>query len=289
MGKGGRGQMAAHLRRVQRLQERVGVPGGPAPEPEVDTSKMTKYEKGRYQVAKTMAQVRQDIQALDELEQGGKASPTRKAELGNRVRKGITAMKKDVSALKRDAEKEGKLRPSPDGGPSDYDELTKHMRRTEELHKQRFKARTFDDDDEDSGDGGGGYRMKTVQDLKDASPGGLGENLIDPREDEEFQMFYKETQQRDQEIDQALEQVYHGVQRLKQHALGIQDTVKEQNQLLDQMDDKTQKRLTEMRSLNKKMKETLKEVEKDKFCCYFICLLVVIGILGVIATQSGMI
>eukprot|EP00756_Hemistasia_phaeocysticola_P012276 Hpha_TRINITY_DN15186_c1_g1::TRINITY_DN15186_c1_g1_i1::g.128642::m.128642 len=286
MGKGGRGQMAAHLRRVQRLQERVGVPGGPAPEPEVDTSQMSKYEKGRYQVAKTMAQVRQDIQALDELEQGGKASPTRKAELGNRVRKGITTMKKDVSALKRDAEKEGKLRPSPDGGPSDYDELTKHMRRTEELHKQRFKRQSedvFDDDD----DGPSRPPMKTLQDLRDGTP--MGEALIDPREDEEFQVFYEQSKQRDQEIDEALEQVYHGVQRLKQHALGIQDTVKEQNQLLDQMDDKTQKRLTEMRSLNKKMKETLKEVEKDKFCCYFICLLVVIGILGVIATQSGMI
>ena len=43
----------------------------------------------------------------------------------------------------------------------------------------------------------------------------------------------------------------------------------------------------EMTGLNTKLKSTLKEVDKQKYCCYMICLMLVLGVLGVVLTQTG--
>eukprot|EP01062_Namystynia_karyoxenos_P002935 TRINITY_DN11025_c0_g1_i1.p1 TRINITY_DN11025_c0_g1~~TRINITY_DN11025_c0_g1_i1.p1 ORF type:complete len:299 (+),score=132.12 TRINITY_DN11025_c0_g1_i1:134-1030(+) len=293
MGKGRRkGEVWMSMRKLERLQLEVGLPegqeGSPT-SPAVDTSKMTRYEKGRYEAAQQMSRIRNDIQSLDDLQQSGKMTAQKKAELSNRVRKGLGSLKTQVKELAKDADKEGKLRPGPDGSPSDYDELSKHMTRTQQLWRRRNAQRetAADDEEEDDGSGSGARPMKTIDDLREQTP--MGEGLIDPRQDEEFQVFFEQTKQRDQEIDEALDRVHAGITRLHQNALSIKDELACQNKLLEGMNEKAAQRTEELRHLNTKLKDTLKEVEKDKFCCYLICLLMVLCILGVLASQMGLV
>eukprot|EP01065_Artemidia_motanka_P026631 TRINITY_DN3177_c2_g1_i1.p1 TRINITY_DN3177_c2_g1~~TRINITY_DN3177_c2_g1_i1.p1 ORF type:complete len:298 (+),score=114.02 TRINITY_DN3177_c2_g1_i1:45-896(+) len=282
----GYGEINVALRKLEKLQEQCGVPGGAKPkEPEVDTSGMSRYELGQYNSAKLMSGIRDDLKTLTSIsESPGKVDADKKAALTNRVRKGMQQMKKDVSALRKDADREGKLRGF-GGAPSDYDELLKHMKRTEQMYSKYLvkgqNSEYFDDDD-----GGRPAPVRTLEDLRNTP---MGETMIDPREDEEFQVFFQQTRQRDMEIEEGLDRVHAGAKRLKDHAIVINDQVKEQNRLLDKTNMKAETRLEEMRSLNKKMKQTLQEVEKDKFCCYLICLILVLGILGVLASQIGVV
>ena len=171
-------------------------------EPEVDMSQWTEYEKGRYQVTKRMSEIREDLSSLQEMEKGG--DTTKKTHLSNKVRKNIRAMKAEASSLKAEAEKSQKL--------PEYDELIKHMKKTEKLHTQRYRPKNAREDDDGLGAlGGGGFdtgrEMRSIQDLTDPSnpQGDLTESLLDPAEDEEFQMFYQGVKQRDQEIDAGYE------------------------------------------------------------------------------------
>jgi len=275
--------MDAALKRVRAMQERVGSsnPGG-APKPEVDTSGMSDYQKGQYYAAKEMAKVREDIARMDRLTRGG-GKIERAEKL--KITQSMQRIDKQVKELRRAAEREGKTKPPPEGGLSDYDTLVDHWKKTQALNPRAGGRKSLQDGDDD-------YDSvvpvtQTLQDLKDQSP--MGEALIDPREDEEFQQFFQQTAQLDQEIEEGLERVLGGVQRLHRNARQIGDTLQEQNRQLEKMNEKADQRLVEMQSLNRKMKQTLKEVEKDKFCCYFICLLVALGIVGVIVTQTGVI
>lgn len=100
-------------------------------------------------------------------------------------------------------------------------------------------------------------------------------------------MFFQQTAQRDQEIDEALDRVHQGVKRLGEQAKNINYEIKEQNKKLEVVDQKMDTRIHEMKNMNRKLKQNLDEVKKDKFCCYLICLLMLIGILGVIASYTG--
>ena len=85
-----------------------------------------------------------------------------------------------------------------------------------------------------------------------------------------------------------LDRIAAGLERVKINALGIQDQLQEQNLHLENINIKAEQQHAQMMGLNKKLKSTLKEVEKDKYCCYLICLLLVIGVLGVVGSQTGL-
>eukprot|EP00754_Rhynchopus_humris_P015080 Rhum_TRINITY_DN14425_c0_g1::Rhum_TRINITY_DN14425_c0_g1_i1::g.90034::m.90034 len=284
-----------HMVKLKKLAGKCGaqVDGEDASkqaEPEVDTSNMTRYEKGRYEVTRLMSDIRTDLADIQEIEKSGGDSKTqtRKVQLANKVRKDIRAMKKETHTLKTDANKEQKL--------DEYDELVQHMKKTEKMWLQRNKRDRpgFDDDDDLCGNGGGGgvsgREMKDLSSLMDGSApqGDLTESLLDPAEDQEFQMFYANIKQKDQEIDQGLDIIAGQVQRVHQQAKGIAEELAVQAKQLDVIEDKVDKRTAEIQGLNNKLKDITKELEKDKYCCYLICLLLVLGILGVVASQTGL-
>eukprot|EP01064_Diplonema_japonicum_P018639 TRINITY_DN2733_c0_g1_i1.p1 TRINITY_DN2733_c0_g1~~TRINITY_DN2733_c0_g1_i1.p1 ORF type:complete len:310 (+),score=77.24 TRINITY_DN2733_c0_g1_i1:80-931(+) len=272
-----------YMRKLERLAGEMGVDvdGKQPDEEEVDTSNMTKYEKNRFAVTKTMKGVRDDLKVLEEIEKGKtNASAARKAELSNKIRKNLRSMKLDAANLKKDAAGEGKL--------EEYDELIKHMKRTEKLHSNRFRQKEIGDSLEEGGfDSGGAVPMKSLSQLE-GDQGDLSEGLLDPAEDEEFQQFYQQTRENDQKIEQGLTNISAGLTRLKQNALNMGDIIEQQNEMLDRINDKADGVTRQIHGLNKKLKKTLKEVEKDKYCMYVICCLLLLGIIGVVVSQTGM-
>ena len=65
------------------------------------------------------------------------------------------------------------------------------------------------------------------------------------------------------------------------------DELDYQNEILDRANDKAEKAAVQIKQINKKLKKTLKEVDKDKYCLYVICCLMLLGIVGVVISQSG--
>ena len=116
-------------------------------------------------------------------------------------------------------------------------------------------------------------------------PGGNGASLpplINPREDEEFMQFFEQTRINDQKINEALERVLQGVIGLKESALNIQRELKEQNKALEEAEVKTVDITNQLIPLNKRLKNTIKQVENDRMVCYVACFVLLLAIAGVI-------
>eukprot|EP01065_Artemidia_motanka_P035010 TRINITY_DN4296_c3_g2_i1.p1 TRINITY_DN4296_c3_g2~~TRINITY_DN4296_c3_g2_i1.p1 ORF type:complete len:336 (+),score=71.09 TRINITY_DN4296_c3_g2_i1:66-1010(+) len=137
------------------------------------------------------------------------------------------------------------------------------------------------------GGGGGRFPVNEIRQLGVGHDGTEEVVLIDPADDPEFQAFYVGMRQRDVEIDEALDRVAAGAKRLRVHAETMHDELKVQDRLLDKVNQKTDDRLEELKAVNSKLERTLKEVESDKFMCYVICLVLIVGLLGVIGSQVG--
>eukprot|EP01059_Diplonema_ambulator_P012845 TRINITY_DN23312_c0_g1_i1.p1 TRINITY_DN23312_c0_g1~~TRINITY_DN23312_c0_g1_i1.p1 ORF type:complete len:284 (+),score=82.23 TRINITY_DN23312_c0_g1_i1:119-853(+) len=240
---------------------------------------MSGYEKRQYQCADLMSEVRNDISVLDDKERSAKLSDTTKIMMKNRVRRNLAEIKKTMNAPETvtAAKKEGKN--------NELAKMRKHFKNTEKMWRQRYTDKTFLQDETDERTPlMGGATTDSIQELTPHDPVADGP-LLDPREDEEFMVFYEQSKERDLKIDQALERVHASLQRLKQNALVFQDELETQNQLLDTVNDKAAQRAIELKNLNKRLKGTLKEVNKSNLCCYIICLLLLLGIGGVIYSQ----
>ena len=185
------------MRKLERLAEELGVDasGEVEEEEKVDMSNMTDYEKGTYQATKSMAALREDIIVLDDVEKGKQqVTATQKAQLTQRVTRGLRMLKTDTANLGKVANKEKRT--------GDYQELVKHVERTEELYKRRFRSK--DDQGETFGGGfdSGAVPMRNIDQIG-IDQGDLSENLLDPREDVEFQQFYQQSKQKNEQIDAA--------------------------------------------------------------------------------------
>ena len=257
------------IRKLEKLADKCGVSEKKAQKEAVDMSKMSPYEQQQYRMAATMQGVRSNIMELDNL--GDKASATRRSELANSVRKDLRTMRKDAAEAKKLAQKEDKK--------SDYEKLIGHMKKTEELYNSRFAA-----GDEEARGLASPKGNRGITDLGDDFQG-LASPMHNLRDDEEFQLFFEQTQKNDQLMDQALDRLSVGVQDLHQNAKQINDELKVQKVLLEETEEKVTHVTTELVTLNKKLKKTIKEVEKDKICIYVICLLLCLGLAGAIYWQ----
>ena len=115
-----------YMRRLEKIAIEIGVTAsGKDPEPTVDTSGMSKYEKGRFHCAMMMKQVREDTKSMDDM-QGSSVKVTKKAEVSNRLRRNLRQMKNESRTLKKEAAKEGRL--------DDFSDLVRHMKKTEAMY-----------------------------------------------------------------------------------------------------------------------------------------------------------
>lgn len=197
-------------------------------------------------------------------------------------------MRKDAIDCKKAAHDEGKK--------SEYERLVGHLKKTEDLYNSRFAA-----GDEDTramaagyggtggggasggggGMGGGGGNNRGVTQL-DTEMSSLSHPMVNLRDDEEFQVFFEQTQKNDQIIDQHLDRLSAGVQVLQQNATQINQELKVQSRLLDETETKVDKVHTDLVTVNKKLSKTLKSVKKDKLCIYLVCFILLFGLCGAI-------
>lgn len=256
------------IRRLQKLNQLCGGSSGgkQTSEMDADLSKMTPYEQGQYKLACDMKRCRENILELDNL--GEKASITRKTELSNAIRKQVVSLKKDTVEVKKLAAKENKK--------AEFEQLVGHVKKTEQLYKSRFMKI----DEEDGGPVGnaGATRLTSLDGGTEMND--MGAPMVSLRDDEEFQAFFEQTKQNDVKIDQALDRISAGVQRLQENATAIKDELRVQNTLLDETEKKVDDVHNNLRGLNKRLTKTLKEVDKDKMCIYVFCFLLLLGLGG---------
>jgi len=261
--------MRTTLRKLEKLTEKCGVSkdGKKKDEaPQVDTTKMTPYEKQQYYMATDMKKIRDTVQELEDL--GEKATNTQKAELSNAIRKDVMNLKNKALEAKKHAMKENRR--------EEYDALIGHMKKTELLFRQRIQKTGGGDD---AGimaapTNSGTKKLGNIDEEMTAEP------MMSLRDDEEFQLFYQQTKQNDVKIDQALDRISAGVTRLADNAKMMNQELKVQKALLDTAEQKVDRAEAALIGLNKKLKTTINEVDKDKMCIYAFCLLLILGLIG---------
>ena len=268
----GDASMRVTLKKLQRLNDKCGgtkVRGSASvAEPEVDFSKMTPYGAAQYRIADKMRLMRVYISQLDEL--GPRATPTEKVELSQKIRKEETKIKKDMLEAKNLAMKEKKQQ--------DYDALQEHVKKTQSMYRARFGGPTEDVAATSYGSTNSRYTGKLSSVELDSDLGAAGGYSL--REDDEFQQFFSQVQKTDAAMDQALDRIGAGVQRLQDQALGFKQELKVQEVLIEETEQKVDNISASMKGLNKKLKETIKQVDQDKLCCYIMCFIIVLGLGG---------
>ena len=268
------------LKRLEKLAEKCGVrkPGSLDEDdrPGVDLSKMSPYERQQYQTAVTMQRVRSAIAELDGIGENGSAM--RRTEVAQRIRKGIHQLKLETTEAKKFAKNEGKK--------SEYETLVAHVKKTEALYTQRFQAPTS----AEAGAAANAAQLyadgtpKRVVELDDAFSE-LKSPMVNLREDEEFALFFQQVQKNDAMIDQALDRIAAGVQMLHQNAKNINEELKVQHVLLTETEEKVATTHGKLKSVNKRLKKTIKDVEKDRLCVYLLCFILLLALGGVIYWQ----
>lgn len=86
----------------------------------------------------------------------------------------------------------------------------------------------------------------------------------------------------DVNVDQSLERLYAGVQRLGENARGIRDELREQDAILDSVEENIKSNETHAISANVKLRRAMKKMGKCKICTYLICLAIVVVLIVVI-------
>lgn len=263
-----KGEMASDLStRIKRLEQLSAKCGGNPenkvvdPLAEVDFTKMSQYEGAQFKLAVHMKEYRESAAELERL--GDTGSVSRKAALNNFLRRQKDSMKAELKECQKLASKDANDRKA-------YARLEEHFRNTEGLHRKR---------ESDTSYGTANTGVKRVDDLDDLSmPDTSGG--VSLHDDAEFAQFFATLRENDTQIDQALTRIEQGVTRLKNTALNIKDEMKLQNVLLDHTEQKVDNVHGKLRGLNKKLKETLKKVDRDRMCLYIFCCILLLGLAG---------
>eukprot|EP01063_Lacrimia_lanifica_P038378 TRINITY_DN8157_c0_g1_i2.p1 TRINITY_DN8157_c0_g1~~TRINITY_DN8157_c0_g1_i2.p1 ORF type:complete len:303 (+),score=76.42 TRINITY_DN8157_c0_g1_i2:137-1045(+) len=291
--KGQQLAMDVWMRKMECIAERMEVPlegaacGAAAArraEDYIDMSTWSEYETGKYKLGQIMMDVRHDLRTADA---GDTLSTRQRVEVNNRIRKNVKEMKEVTRRLKDAAVAEGRV--------NEFHDLRKQVTRTEKLHTERYARRTIAEDANNASMASTGFDFDSaaapmvnrgINDLE-GSCRSLGETLLDPEEDEEFMQLFAATRENDVRIDQGLARVNEALGRVKNQAVTIGGELDRQNVMLDRTGEKVSHVALRIRRLNTKLDDTLRELKKDKFCCYFVLLLMLLGVAGILATQFG--
>mmetsp|Transcript_52026 Transcript_52026/g.116798 ORF Transcript_52026/g.116798 Transcript_52026/m.116798 type:complete len:209 (-) Transcript_52026:450-1076(-) len=104
--------------------------------------------------------------------------------------------------------------------------------------------------------------------------------------DIETQEGLRQLQRKDQQIDEALDQVAEGVDELRAIALDMRDEVKVQSSMVEEITHKVDAANVHLNTMNKKMKRTLEKTRSaDRFILDFILLIILLGIVGYIISM----
>lgn len=264
-------QMHWQLKRLVSLQEKCGGGEKKKDKPAVDMSKMTAYEKQQYLLAEQMQRIRNNILELDNLPDSAPAA--KKVELKQAIRKDTMKLEDGAKEARRYAKDENRK--------DEYEKLISHVKKTQNLWNARHQSEGM----REAGGGGDPMSPKSsgngIQKL-DEEMSQLGQPMMNLQDDQEFSLFFDQVSKRDEEIDRALDQISAGVTVLHQQAIQMGTELKVQKELITTAEQKMDNVTDQLVGLNKKLKKTIKEVQKDKLCLYIICFLLLVAMAGTI-------
>ncbi|RNF12647.1 syntaxin [Trypanosoma rangeli] len=107
-------------------------------------------------------------------------------------------------------------------------------------------------------------------------------NAYNIHDDVEFLQFFNGTQKNDTAIDESLDRIYGGVQRLNENATHITSELRTQEQMLDETEQKVGDIHGNLGKLNVRLKNILKTMDRPMIIVYLLCCLILLAIIVVI-------
>lgn len=258
------------LKRLETLKEKCGIGEKKDEKPAVDMSKMTAYEKEQYKLAEQMQRIRANILELDNLPET--AANAKKVALRQQIRKETAQLDDGTKLARQHAKTEGRK--------EDYEKLVGHVKKTQNLWNARHRSSEANDlsgGDMMSPKSGGNGIQKLDEEMSS-----LGQPMMSLHDDQEFMTFFDQAAKRDEAIDQALDIVSAGVTVLHQQAIQMNTELKVQKELITTAEQKMDTVTDKLVGLNKKLKKTIKEIQKGNLCLYVIMCLVLLALGGTI-------
>ena len=263
------------MSKIEKLQEETG--DGPQPG-RGGLRGGDEFKRLKAHIAQDIREIRLQLKQRDALMQKGASGTKQTAQLSHSIREQLKAARDDANRLK-DLHRKGK------GGAGEREErgevvelVFKHIDEVEALDKRRHTSKASASRAElFSGGGEKGTPVAPVQRLP------VGDTELP---DIETQEGLRQLQQTDQHIDAELAQVAAGVADLKTVALDVRDEVQVQAAMVDEITSKVDKANRHLVNINKKMKKTLQSTRSaDRFIVDFICLVILMGIIGYIISM----
>eukprot|EP00310_Coccolithus_braarudii_P018502 CAMPEP_0183351910 /NCGR_PEP_ID=MMETSP0164_2-20130417/26331_1 /TAXON_ID=221442 /ORGANISM="Coccolithus pelagicus ssp braarudi, Strain PLY182g" /LENGTH=277 /DNA_ID=CAMNT_0025524211 /DNA_START=42 /DNA_END=875 /DNA_ORIENTATION=- len=241
------------------------------------------FKRLKANVAQNIREIRLQLRERDEIMQKGATGTKHTVQMSHAIRQQIKHVRDDANRLhdiqrKEAARNKGKSYiVQVEERQEVVDLVFKHIEEVEALDKRRYAAKHTEARIELFSGGRSGTLVSSVAPVSRVPYGGT------ELPDIETQEGLQQLQQKDQRIDEELEQVAAGVADLKTVALDIRDEVKVQSAMVDEITHKVDKASKHLSSINKKMKKTLQQTRSaDRFILDFILLVVLLGIIGYI-------
>ena len=212
---------------------------------------------------------------------GGPSNPKQQIEQDSKVRKILRELNEDLQELEQLYNTEARKRRS------------KYTKEELQLREEVVRLLSQEIEQVRAAQRGGyiqGYDIKpavvAMEDSELFRP--KGEDSGMPRQQEkitaEQQMQLQQLRERDDKINEGVEQISKGVDVLKQLADQQNEEVKKHNVMLDNLGKRMDSVHEHVTNVNQKMKNTLDEVARsgDKFCMDALCILLLLGLIAVL-------
>lgn len=242
---------------------------------------MTPYERAQVQVAEGICRMRELLTQLDEM--GSDVAQISRLELCQKIHRMEREAKLELRNAERSALREGRGR--------DFELLSYHFKKTLDLWLERqggglFVNKPTDDAAEkasvfvaDSGS------VVKSGDFLSLEPG----NVVPHRgggyclqNDVEFMQFFQNIRKNDAVIDEALDNIYSGVYRLKENATLMTSELHLQEQVLKDTEKKMDDVRGKLTGLSKRLKKVSKKMDWPRMTVYLFCCVILAVVIVVI-------
>eukprot|EP00758_Cryptobia_borreli_P004751 Tbor_TRINITY_DN4559_c0_g1::TRINITY_DN4559_c0_g1_i2::g.15704::m.15704 len=250
----------------------------------IDVSGMGQFDAAYVTTVAEMKRLKGNLSGLKERELSGSMSKHAVAREKNIMRQDLEKLKKAVQQVKLKAKEESEK--------EKYKVMEYHYTMIEKRIKGYFyedKNRHHEDNagtndvNSDSLYGTIEHQSNSIVKLGDLKLNDSTSDAINKEsvlEDAEFKMFYESVRRNDRDIAIKFDQIHDKVLTIKEKAWLIQQEIKTQEIILDDIENKVDSSARSMKGINRKLKKTLKEVGKDRMCIYFFCCILLCGVVG---------
>ncbi|ORC89598.1 syntaxin [Trypanosoma theileri] len=260
---------------LQENKEEGGV------QPHSGQVKATSYEAAQFRTADCLRQIRELVTQLDDMHTG--ANHKECFELSQQIRRVEGQAKLEMQTAKKLALVERRQH--------EFELLSRHFKSTINLVRDRYggglPAVKLDDKNvQNTSVPFTGFKNSLEESTVFSERGDItsshpshGYNI---RDDKEFIQFFQSTQKNDMMIDEALDRIYTGVQRLNENAIQITSELQVQEQMLEETEQKVDYVHGKLGKLNIKIREAIRKMDRPMMAVYAVCCLILMAIITVI-------